>query len=183
MVKTYGDRASFYLSFIDYSQKPTSKIVGSEETYEKYYLRRYEIQINNLTQPLIVARRHFDQKQGDNTASVFLIPELIAVEDRSYRPDYPKEIERKIRSLKQLTPSVKEANITELVGSLAAEDVIKKSALKLEAVSLFQPKILLNGSEIDPENGVFEFRNKILSSPELRSWAIAYSVKQGEDDK
>lgn len=50
-------------------------------------------------------------------------------------------------------------------------------------MALSTPSISISNAEIQPEEGVFEFRNKILFSPELRSWAVAYSLKDSDKDK
>lgn len=139
--------------------------------------------MNDASQPLIIARKSSVKREGNTSKTIMLIPELVAIEDRSCQPDYPKEIDSRLRSLKQLPPNVKEGQINEIISSLAAEDVIKKSALRLEAVCLNHPVILMNGCQIYPEEGVFDFRNRILFSPELRSWAVAYSTTKGGEEK
>lgn len=151
MIKNYGNRQTYFIDSIDYNSNPTCTLANTKETYEQYYLRKHKIQINNLTQPLITATPR-PNAQGPPTV---LIPELIALQDRSRRPDYPAELDRRIGKLKKLTPAQKESHICDTVSSLAAEDIIKKSALKIEAVSLSTPTLSFSNSEVLPEEGVF----------------------------
>lgn len=78
IIKNYGDRKSYYLCSIDYSLTPTSKLADSEETYEQYYLKKYQIKIGDLKQPLVVVQKQpptvQKEKADQKHKRIYLIP-------------------------------------------------------------------------------------------------------------
>lgn len=114
---------------------------------------------------MILATKANQQKNKQTSRqSEYLIPELVSVAGRSYMPEYPLNLQNQLDKLKRMLPQEKETCVSEMIQELAAEDIIKKSAINLEASQLTAPTILIKNSEIKPEDGVFDFQNSILHS-------------------
>ena len=185
VVKNYGNLQELFVVGIERNKKPTD--VMDKVTFEQYYLTKYNIQIKDLSQPLVIASRRKTSQPQQNAQNVqnvqYLVPELVSLADKSFTLDFPSEILGELEKMKQILPQEKESKISEIINELGAEDIIKKAAINLDAYQLTVPTILLKNAEIQPQEAVFEFRHPILHSPELRSWAVAYSCGTSANEK
>ena len=69
VVKNYGNLQELFVVGIERNKKPTD--VMDKVTFEQYYLTKYNIQIKDLSQPLVIASRrkrvYTDRKKsGEN---------------------------------------------------------------------------------------------------------------------
>ena len=79
VVKTHYNRKTYQVGEINFGKNPEStfsKKTGEIISYRQYYLDRYQVKIQNLTQPLLVSRpSRQDLNRGDKEP-IYLIPEL-----------------------------------------------------------------------------------------------------------
>lgn len=67
---------------VDFSTNPSStfeKKRGEEKvkiSYQEYYLTKYNIQLSNLTQPMLVTKTKQKQRNAEQGDFVYLVPEL-----------------------------------------------------------------------------------------------------------
>ena len=80
VVMTHYNKKTYRIDDIDFTMNPMSVFHLRKEdrdvTYVEYYRTRYEVEVRNVSQPLLVSRpSRRDLNRGDDQP-VFLIPEL-----------------------------------------------------------------------------------------------------------
>ncbi|XP_073981992.1 piwi-like protein Siwi isoform X3 [Rhodnius prolixus] len=79
IVLTEHNNRTYRIDDVEFDVRPNSrfKLRNNEElTYVEYYLKRYDLRIKNLDQPMIVSRAKPREIRAGMTENIFLVPEL-----------------------------------------------------------------------------------------------------------
>ncbi|RZB39309.1 aubergine [Asbolus verrucosus] len=79
VVLTYYNNKTYKIDDVDFQSSPnnTFKMAdGSEITYKQYYQRKYNVNIRNQDQPLLVSRSKPRELRAGMPETIFLVPEL-----------------------------------------------------------------------------------------------------------
>lgn len=79
VVLTDYNNNTYRISDVDYSTNPNSTFQlrnGESISYKDYYKNKYQIKINNYSQPMLVTRLKPKERRAGQPELVYLVPEL-----------------------------------------------------------------------------------------------------------
>lgn len=79
VVMTAYNNNTYRIDDVDFNSSPQSTFTssrGESKTYEEYYRTKYNLNIREVTQPLLVARSKQRDRRADQSEMICLIPEF-----------------------------------------------------------------------------------------------------------
>jgi len=176
VVSSYGNFRMWRVDDIDYTRNPTIKFEledGSKVTLIAYYKKKYNIDIKDPTQPLLVSI--------DRTGREFLlVPELVQMTGLTddMRKDF--KVMTEVAKFTRLNPSQRMEKIKSLSGPLA-EYFSKQFGITMDQQSPVQgfvlppPKLTLGQGSFVPDRGNYQLRDPIFKPAKFERWIFVYA--------
>jgi hypothetical protein len=170
VIANYDSRTVFTVVDIDFTKTPLSgcTLGGKDRTYVQFYKDKFSITIASVKQPLLIAQN----KKGEE--NVFLVPELVSLFNAISPNEMDEKAKEKMEKKKWQLPQEQEVFALKMVKELGENEFIKKSAHNFDGLVLNAPTINIDRLPITPDEGLINFRGRILRSIEIRNWGIVY---------
>ncbi|CAD8074370.1 unnamed protein product [Paramecium sonneborni] len=169
---TIYSKRMYRIKSIDYKSNPTSKMEGTNMTYEQYYYQRYKIKLCDLTQPLLVHEDKRTKQQIRLIPELLYMIELTAAQKNNFKlMSHIKQqttLEPKDRSTKIET----ERNLLEKYFSTRSISLSNNS--ETPAYKAIKPSILPEASIKLTDGACFNFRGKLIEQSNINNWILLY---------
>ncbi|CAK69818.1 unnamed protein product (macronuclear) [Paramecium tetraurelia] len=170
----YSNR--FYrIDDIDFSRNPQSMMEDGKTTYRLYYQQRYNITINDISQPLLVHQTKKGQK-------IRLIPELMMLTGLSQAQKTNTNIKKFLRPILIVNQNERQQRIMDERGELEylmkQQNIVLKSNSKTQAYEIRKPEIYAEGIINSFPGGCFEIKNKFYQQSKLENWVLIYNDQE-----
>eukprot|EP01016_Furgasonia_blochmanni_P017068 TRINITY_DN19995_c0_g1_i1.p1 TRINITY_DN19995_c0_g1~~TRINITY_DN19995_c0_g1_i1.p1 ORF type:complete len:354 (-),score=125.70 TRINITY_DN19995_c0_g1_i1:32-1057(-) len=189
VVSIYSNWRMYRIDDIDFTKTPSSEFPspddkGQKRTYAQYFKSRYNIDIKDKKQPLLV---NVDRKTQRVT---HLVPELVNMTGltEDMRSDY--KVMKDVGDRTRHHPDDREGRIYQ-AAKMISEEVTKKFGIslnlkgdQLNGLLLNPPRINLGKNDfITPEKGNFILRDKFVLKPAtFDNWLFVYKSQSKQDD-
>jgi len=201
VVLTRYNNKTYHVDDIAWNLNPTSKFkksTGEEISYVDYYLKNYNLKINDLQQPLLLnnAKKKFKggQRGGEREVeTIYLVPELCCMTGFTEEVKSNFSIMRDISQHTIVPPSSRKASLESFIRTLTTHPEISEELRKWNIN--FRPEMLKIKSRVLNPERIF-FKNKqvnydpraadwgrdikqvdLLEAIPLRDWVVIYSER------
>ena len=201
VVLTRYNNKTYHVDDVAWNLNPTSKFkksTGEEISYVDYYMKNYNLKINDEKQPLLLnkAKKKFKggQRGGEREEEIiYLVPELCCMTGFTEEVKSNFTIMRDISQHTIVPPASRRASLLSFINTLTTHPEISEE-LKKWNIS-FRPEMLkLAGRVMNPEKIVFKNKTvpydprqadwgrdlkqvDLLDAIPLRDWVIVYSER------
>lgn len=192
VVLTDYNNRTYRIDEVDFTKSPTSKFnfKGDEVSFGKYYKTKYNLDVHDRNQPLLISNPTKRQCRDGKTESIVLIPELCRMTGLTEKMRANFLMMRKLAEHTQLRPnqrvnaltnfserihtSEKCMNVLKGAKMEISREVIKYPGreLKQEEILFGKGKSFLNDDRVD---WTMHFRNnEMYSHSRLANWTVVY---------
>ncbi|CAK67978.1 unnamed protein product (macronuclear) [Paramecium tetraurelia] len=185
VLAAYGNCRIYKIDEIDFTVSPLHSFQlqdGKSITYQEYYKQRYNIQIRDLQQPLIVNR---DKRNQDKI--IYLVPELLTMTGLTDRQRSDYRCMQSVAQYTKLTPQQRDNEIYGFYQNL--RKYLNKQNIQLsddQNVGGFQlqaPRIFMGNKEYQTDqSGFFMIKDPVFQGSHIRDWFMVYQSRGKNDD-
>jgi len=183
VVASYGNYRMWRVDDVDFTSNPTKRVPidGKNISIAEYYKEKYNIEIKDFKQPLLVSIDRRTQK------TFLLVPELVQMTglDEDMRKDF--NLMTEVAKFTRLNPDQRMQQIKSLSDPLA--DYFNKNyGIKMDLQSFVEghqlaaPKLTLGGDKaFTPDRGNYQLRDTIFRPASFDKWLFVYPTNSKQD--
>ncbi|CAD8192080.1 unnamed protein product [Paramecium octaurelia] len=185
VLAAYGNCRIYKIDDIDFSLSPVHSFQlqdGKSITYQEYYKQRYNIQIKDLQQPLLV----FKDKRNQDKIS-YLVPELLTMTGLTDRQRCDQRCMQSVAKYTKLTPQQRDDEIygfyQKLKKQLSKQNIQLSDDQKVCGFQLQAPLIYMGNKEYQTDqSGFFMIKDPVFQGSHIQDWFMVYQSRGKNDD-
>ncbi|EAR94948.1 piwi-like Twi9p protein (macronuclear) [Tetrahymena thermophila SB210] len=189
VITKYNNYQTYLIDKVDDKKTPSSTFLNSKTniqiSFAQYYKERYNIQIRDMKQPLLVHKRKYREANTNiqKVEEVYLIPELCNMTGMTDEQRENFQAMKEVATHTKLTPqeryqnSINNCRFLSKKTSSSGIKIDERSNL-IDAVQLRTPKVTLGGNKTaNTDRGNFDMRTPTLDKIEFKDWSLIYNQK------
>ncbi|KAI1284991.1 Piwi-like protein 4 [Halotydeus destructor] len=186
---------------IDFEKKPTDEFIIKDRTltYVTYYREQYNIDIQDLNQPLIVVQPSQRDLRAGKTRNLYFIPELCTMTGLTEDLKNDFRLKREMIQATQIDPRAKFDSLRDFVTSMSENESVQQEMsqwnlqigqiVKVDAVVLPREALEISNDQCvkirDPGDFSRNLHNQAMKEPPstISKWAVIATTKIEGDTK
>ncbi|XP_025198064.1 piwi-like protein Ago3 [Melanaphis sacchari] len=198
-VITHYNRKTYRVDDVDFSMNPLSTFnqSGVEVSYKDYYKKMYDIEIKNLSQPMIITkakRKDLNKKNATEDSDICcLVPELCNLTGLTEAMKSDFKLMKALQNHTLVTPEVRQNAIIDFVNRINADEGASKKfkdwGLVMRPIPavmegpVYKKETILLGNNIrkqvgmNMDWGMDVAKNAMFTAVNMLNWAIMYNPR------
>nr|AAQ74967.1 Twi2p [Tetrahymena thermophila] len=189
VITKYNNYQTYLIDRVDGQKTPSSTFLNSKTntqiSFAQYYKERYNIQIRDMRQPLLVHKRKYREANTNiqKVEEVYLIPEICNMTGMTDEQRENFQAMKEVATHTKLTPQERYQNSVNNCRFLSSKTSssgirIDERSNLIDAVQLRAPKVTLGGNKTaNTDRGNFDMRAPTLDKIEFKDWTLIYNQK------
>ncbi|XP_003245599.2 piwi-like protein Ago3 [Acyrthosiphon pisum] len=197
-VITHYNHKTYRVDDVDFTMNPLSTFErnGIEITYKDYYKNMYDVEIKNLTQPMIITKakkKDMISSNANDLSICCLVPELCNLTGLTEAMKNDNKLMKTLQTYTLVTPEVRQNALVEFVNSINAHEgaskrlkdwglMMRPIPAKMEG-PVYKRETILLGSNIrkqvgiNMDWGIDVAKNAMFVAANVLNWAIMYNPR------